>query len=455
MIEKGGFFMKFEDIKQTVFDAASELGLTEYELFYTSDSSVSAETLKNEISAFAYGVSGGACFRCVVDGKMGSASSELITPEEMRAIVKRAEANARIIESDDPAIIFEGSSSYEKTNMPEIKIPGAAEIKEKALKMQENTYGVSELVTDGTQSYVFSGESEFRLINSKGLDLENKYKTVGAYVQAVINRDGESEESFESTDKLDDDTTLALSKKAVDGAIAKLGAKEVESGKYDVIFSSKQTRALLSTFSSVFSGRSAQLGLSLLAGKEGQKIASDCVTIVDDPRREGCAAQTSFDGEGVATYRKTVIENGVLNTLLYDLTSAMKAGRESTANGQRSVYAEPVTIAPYSFYIEGGKKTFEELCATVKDGIYITALKGLHAGANAVTGDFSIDSEGFRIRDGKIAEAVKSFTVAGNFFELLKSVEDISSEVTFGLPSCFTSYGAPEILVRNMSIAGK
>ena len=180
--------MRIEDIKQTVFDAASELGITEYEIFYTSDSSVSAETLKDEISAFAYGVSGGVCFRCVVDGKMGSASSELITPEEMRAIVKRAEANARIIESDDPAIIFEGSETYGKTNMPNIEIPTAAAIKEKALEMQKNTYAVSEYVTDGTQSYVSAGEAEFRLIHSKGLDLSNSFKAVFGYVGAVVKK---------------------------------------------------------------------------------------------------------------------------------------------------------------------------------------------------------------------------------------------------------------------------
>jgi len=97
----------------------------------------------------------------------------------------------------------------------------------------------------------------------------------------------------------------------------------------------------------------------------------------------------------------------------------------------------------------------EELVSGVADGIYITAMKGLHAGADAVTGDFSIDSEGFRIRDGKICEAVKSFTVAGNFFDVLKGIEALSNDVSFGLPSGFTVYGAPDILVRQMSIAGE
>ena len=202
--------MRFDDIKQTVFDAAKELGLSEYELFYTSDSSVSAETLKDEISAFAYGVSGGACFRCIVDGKIGSASSELMTADEMRSIVRRAAANAKIIESDDPAIIFEGSAEYAKTNIPDVALPSAAEIKKKALDIQKNTYAASEFVTDGTQSYLGAGESEFRLINSKGLDLSNKYKAVFGYVGAVVCRDGVSEESYEMFEGLDDDKVKKL-----------------------------------------------------------------------------------------------------------------------------------------------------------------------------------------------------------------------------------------------------
>ena len=89
------------------------------------------------------------------------------------------------------------------------------------------------------------------------------------------------------------------------------------------------------------------------------------------------------------------------------------------------------------------------------DGLYITELKGLHAGANAVTGDFSIESAGFRVRDGKKCEAVKSFTVAGNFFELIKSIEALAADVKFGFAGGFTVFGAPDTLIRQMSVAGK
>lgn len=447
--------MNFENIKNCVFEAAKAAGIEEYEIFYTSDSSISVETLKDEISAFAYGVSGGICFRCVVDGKMGSASTELLEENELCAIVGRAASNAKNIEGDDPAIIFKGSEQYEKITAKPFEMPAAAKIKNNALEIQKQTYAQSEYVTDGTQSCAFAGESEMRLVNSYGLDLSNKYGIHGAYIQAVVNKEGEAEEYFELREAIELNELFDLPEKAVSGALAKLGATSVASGKYDVVFSAKQVRTLLSTYSPIFSARNAQLGMSLLKGKVGEIVASDKITLIDDPMREGCMAQTAFDGEGVATYKKTVIDRGVLTTLLYDISTAEKEGRESTGNGQRSGYSEPVTIEPYSFYVSAGEESFEDMVASVKDGIYITAMKGLHAGADAVTGDFSIDSEGFRIRDGKICEAIKSFTVAGNFFDLLKNIKSVANDLTFGLPSGFTVFGAPSILVPEMSIAGK
>ena len=140
---------------------------------------------------------------------------------------------------------------------------------------------------------------------------------------------------------------------------------------------------------------------------------------------------------------------------MYDLTTADKAGRKSTGNGQRGSYASAVNISPYNFYIDGGAKTFDELLSMLGDGLYITEFKGMHAGCNAVTGDFSIESAGFKIRNGKICEAIKSFTVAGNFFELLKNIEEISDDVSFGMPGGFTCFGSPDVILRNVSIAGK
>ena len=446
--------MRFEEAREALVAAAKAAGLSEYEIYYMQGESMSAETLKDEISSFSSSVEGGISFRCISGGKMGYASSELFEIEEMAALVKRAISNAENMDGDEVPEIFAGSDEYPEATHKTPEDISAATLKEVALDLQKKTYGESEYVADGTQSGAFVSKIDVALSNSYGLELRNTLGTSGSYIQAVINRDGEAESEFKLCEGFEGEKYDSMSKRAVEGALEKLGAGEVESGKYDIIFSAKEMKNVLATFASVFSGKMAHEGLSLLSGKVGEKIASDCITVIDDPMREGSPMQASFDGEGVATYKKNVIENGELKTLLYDLATSKKAGTISTANGHRSSYTSPVEIAPYSFYIKAGEKSLEELMSGIEKGIYITELKGLHAGANAVTGDFSIESAGFMIENGKKGGAVKSFTVAGNFFELLLGIEDISNKVDFSFGS-LTAFGSPDALVRQMSVAGK
>jgi PmbA protein len=244
-----------------------------------------------------------------------------------------------------------------------------------------------------------------------------------------------------------------MAKEAVDNALAKIGAGHVETGVYKVILDKYEMASLLSAFSPIFSAKNAQDGLSLLAGKEGEKIAADCVTITDDPFREGYELQTHFDAEGAATHRKKVIEKGTLKTLLHNLATAKKAGIETTGNASKSGYSGSVEISPYCFCIEGSDMTEEELFALAENAIYVTDLMGLHAGVNFTTGDFSVDASGSMIENGKKGRPVKTFTIAGNFFDLLKNIEAVSDNVKIGMGG-FTAFGAPSVLIKDISVAG-
>ena len=445
--------MNFEKLREILETEAKSEGLEHYEIYYTSSEGLNAETLEHEISSFSSGVSAGVSFRCVWQGSMGNAATELFEENELRSLVRRAKANAEVIENGEQAIIFGGSEKYATVAESVAQMPQVSDIKKLALSIEKQIYGESELVTEGTQSGVFAESSRVELANSKGLRLSNKLFVAGAYAQAVVNREGEAQEAFDFAMGLD--KTDALASKSVSDAIAKLGASEIPSGKYNIILDGKQMRAMLSAFSGVFSGKNAMLGLSLLAGKEGQKIAADCVCITDDPMREGAPMQTHFDGEGVATYKKDIVKDGVLTTLLYDLTTAAKAGVASTGNGMRGSYASQVNVAPFNFSLCPGTLTEDELIAKAENGIYVTAVKGLHAGADATTGDFSIESEGFLIENGKKTTYVRSFTIAGNFFELLKNIDSLSDTVEWGIPGGFTVFGAPAALIKDMSVAGK
>ncbi len=447
--------MKFEAMKKALIAAAERAGIKDYEIYYESEESLSVETLKDEISSFSSGNVSGVCFRCIVNGKMGYASGEMMTEEAMEELVARAAANAACIDSDSAAILFEGSERYEEVKLPSPALADAKTLCATALELQRQTYAADPTVGDGTQTYVMSTVSEVKLCNSKGLDLSNRVGASAGYVNAVIRSGDEAQEAFESGLGDSAESLGNLPADAVRHAKEKLGAATVPSGKYNVVFAGEEFRQFLSTFSPVFSAKNAQTGLSLLAGKTGEQIAAAHVTITDDPLREGYPLQASFDGEGVATYRKNVIENGVLKTLLYDLSTAHKDGVASTGNGQKRGYSSSVSIAPYSFFLNPGTATEEELLALAGDGILVTECKGFHAGANAVTGDFSIESAGFRIRNGKRAEPIKSFTVAGNFFTLLKEIDTIGNTVRWSALGGFTTFGSPDVLIRSMSVAGK
>ena len=442
--------MNFTEIKDIISAACTKFGVEEYEIYYTVAEDISAETLKDEVSAFSSGESTKVYFRCLVDGHMGYASSSYFAADELEDLVVRAKENAGAIENDDVVFIFKGSESYAKTTAPDPVVVDAGELKNKALELQKATYATDSSVVDGTQSVAISFRNEIYLYNSHGLELSNRVGMSGCYVAAVVNKDGEARDNFEFAENINSEDAKNLPAKAVQGALDKIGASEIPTGKYDVVIDGTQMRSLLAAFSSAFSAKNALLGMSRLAGKEGEKIASDIVSITDDPMREGCPVQTPFDDEGVATYKKTVVENGVLKTMLYDLTTAHKTGKQTTGNGRRGG-----NIAPYNFGICAGNESQDELFAKVGDGIYVTGVKGLHAGANAITGDFSVESEGFLIKDGKKAGPIKSFTIAGNFFSMLNDIDSLGNEVKWGIPTGFVVFGSPDVLVKGMSVAGK
>jgi len=402
--------------------------------------------------------SSGVSFRCVINGKAGYASTENRTEEEAKSLVLRALNNAGSIESEEKAFIHEKGDRYAVLEDSGMSQPTGAELTDAALALQKELYQADSRVADGTQAYMAYAGEKYALYNSNGLDLEDKVTLSMCYAIPLVADGGEMYDGFEmKRGNLKDFDIKAIAADAVENAVSTIGAGSVPSGKYTAVISNKTMATLLMTYSSVFSAEAAQKGLSLLNGKEGEKIAADFITIVDDPMYHDNVIKRTFDGEGVATYAKNVVEKGVLNTLLHNLKTAAKAGVKSTGNAGRPSYASVISVSPFTFYIqpEGNvqekAKVPEELLRKAENGVYVTDVTGLHAGANPVTGDFSLSAKGFLITEGKKGAPVKNFTVSGNFFELLKNVEILGRDLDF----VQGTFGSPSVLVRELAIAGK
>lgn len=446
--------MEFNQIKNIISMAADEAGITEYDVFYSQADSVSADALKNEIDSFNSNNEVGISFRCIVNGRFGQASTELIEKEELEAIVLRAKENAMYIESEDHAEIYNGNAKYPTIELSDFEVPSAAIIKDKALEIQKKTYDKSDIVVDGTQSGVGASTALIKMFNSYGLELEKSAGAVQYYSNPVVSEGETTEDGVDYRLSLDYSEIDDVVDEAFFNANNKLHAAFVDSGNYDVIFNGKQVINLLSAFCGAFSAKNVKLNMSMFKDKIGEKIASELITIVDDPISPELIGKNSFDAEGVPTFKKSIVENGVLTTYLHDLSTANYFGVSSTGNSYKGGYQSPFVISPYFLSVEKGSNSFDELLSQVKKGIYITELVST-SGNNNVTGDFSIESMGFLIENGKIGRFVKSFTVAGNFFDLLKNIEMVSDRQEVKRSGLFRGYAAPDILVKNMSIAGK
>lgn len=449
--------MNYQEFKNAVVKYATANEIKDYELYYTKSDETSVEIFQTEIKGFNSSNSLGVCFRCIVNGQTGYASTENMTAEEAESIVIRATENAKSLESEAPSFIHKQGDTYLTYDKEETTTPSAAELVDFALDLQSEIYKQDERVIDGTQAIAGFGSFEKAIFNSNGIDLADNGSFDYTYALAIVSDGNEMYNGIEiASGKMADFDKTNVAKEAVKEAIETMGYSSVDSGEYTVVFSNKVMASLLSCYSSIFSAEAAQKGLSLLKDKEGEIIAADIITLTDDPLYNDALVKSTFDDEGVATYSKNIIENGKFTTLLHNLATAAKAGVKTTGNGYKASYSSPVGINHYNFYINPVKGSLEDLFAEAGNGIYITSVEGMHAGADPISGDFSLSSAGFRIENGKKTTPVKGITISGNFLELLKDISSVGEDLKFN-PGALSAHrcGSPSVLVKGINIAGK
>lgn len=448
--------MEFSTFKNIIFDICSKKDIADFELFYSSSDDTSVSAFGGEINDFSCGFTGGVCFRCIVNDRMGLAYTQDLSEASAANLVSRAYENAVSMETEEKEYFSKAGGEYEDYEPCVMELASPAELTELALKGLDALSVSDPSVTDKCSASTGATANEMYLVNSNGVDLSFKASLNYVVLESVVSDGNDTNDAYKmkvtSLDELDLD---ALAKEASEDAVAMLGAGVAPTASCPVVFSPGAFCSLLSTFSSSFSSENAAKGLSPLAGKEGEKVAGDLITLVDDPFYPENPLRINFDSEGSPARKKEVITNGTLNTLLYNLKTAAAAGKETTGNASRAGYKSAVSIRPFTMYLQPGEYTEDELLAMAGNGVYIDSVGGLHAGANQITADFSLMSSGFLIENGKKGAPVRSFTVAGNFFDMLKAVTAVGNNIKLPHPGSLTSYAAPSVLVKELSIAGK
>ena len=441
--------MNIREFSDRVLAAAKAAGIAPAEISYSSSASFSARARLGELENYQVSDRIGLALRGMVNGRIGTASTQAIDEDSIDLLVRGVMESAELIETDEQDEILPPDDHYETVvNMkPELENVTAEEKIALAMELDKLVSQADSRITP-EHSVVATGSETFCLRNSLGLDLTHSSNMIYAYTGAMAKEDGRTATAMKLLwgYGLEDVNAKTIADGAVEEALMKVNAGRMKSGAYPVVIKNSAMADLLSTFSGVFSADNAQKGLSLLGERVGDTIASPLVTLTDDPLMPMGLGSCPFDREGAATYTKNVIENGVLTTLLHNRKTAKKAGVKTTGNA-----AGAGRVAPSNLYIAPGEMTCEELLAQMGDGLYLTEVSGLHAGANPVSGDFSLLSRGFEVRGGKCVRAVEQFTVAGNFYKLLESIEAVGSDLLFeGSP-----IGSPCVRVKSLSVAGE
>ena len=431
---------------------AKDYKIDDWEMIISEGQSVSASAFKHEIIKEASSFSSYLSIRVIVEGKEGLSSTQLLSNEEIDNLIERAIDNALLYDKKEKPLIYDNNLTYPEIEKNEELNYSIIDIKDCALNALENVYNKDSRVIDGSICSAAYGKSIRYYASSKCIELIQS--SDDAYVMSnckvsdgidIQNAYSVKEGNIKKQDVSD----------GVEKALKQLNPKKIKSGCYNVIFSPDTVEQILNTFFAVFTGKSSAYGLTRYKDRENQKVASEKLTIIDDPLYKDYRMQSAFDGDGHPCFTKSVIENGILKTLLYNLEYGSKCGKESTGNGYRSAISGVSGITAYSFYIKPSDISLEELFKMCDGGIYITQMKGFHAGANDITGDFSIESAGFLIKDGKADEAINEFTVSGNFYKLLEDIVEVANDLEFDVTLSSERFGSPSIMVKGLSISGK
>ncbi len=450
--------MELKQFTKLVFEKAKTYGFEECEVYFVKGDSMSIKVFNKDLNQFSNAVNHGLSFRGAINGKMGYAFTESLEENVIENLLENAKLNATLVENPDKEEIFKGAKEYHNFKVYDDSLNQiTTEFKTQLVfDIEKYTYSLSDKVFQVSNCSINTGESEVYIANTKGLQVG--YVSNLAYVVVgVIVKDGDSTKQHYDYWYGNDIKNFDYKKLCdgiVENALKRTNAKSVKSGKYDIILHKEAMISFLSSFSGVFSAKAVQDNLSLLKGKLGQKIASEKITIVDDGTLVDGKLPVPFDSEGYPTERTVLVDKGVLKSYLYNSKTALKDDVKSTGNGFKSSYKSTVTIQTTNFYLENGKTSYNNLKKQLNKGIIIDDLSGLHSGLNTVSGDFSLLASGFIVEDGEITKPVDQITIAGNFYDILKNVEEIADDIKYDMAGNAT-IASPSILVRGLDVSGE
>ncbi len=421
---------------------ALENGAQEVSVSIANSKSSSVEVRDQKIDKLEQAIQSGLSIRLFVDGKYSSHSTNRMKKEELGHFISEAIEGTKFLAEDkfrtlpDPDLYYKGDGmdlasidkDFDKVD-PQEKI-------DLAFKAEEEALGKDERIISVSASY-FDNLNERVMVNSNGFEGDNANSVFGVYTSvSVKGGDARPEAGWnESAIKYADLVKEGSGKIALEKALSRIGQTKIKSGTMPMIVENRQVGRLFSPLINALNGAQIQQKNSFLIDKLGEKVVSEKLTLTDDPFIVGGRGSRLFDGEGLATKKRTVFDKGVLKMYYID-----------TYYGKK-LEMGPTSGSTTNLVFETGNKDLDALVASVKRGILVTGFNG--GNHNGTTGDFSYGIDGFLIENGKIVQPVSEMNITGNMKTLWSDIGEIGNDVYLS-----SSWLTPSILFENVDFSG-
>jgi PmbA protein len=427
------------------------------EAFLTHEREFHVKVYDGEVDSLSSAEPRGAGIRVVSGGRVGfSYTTDLSEPGVSEAVASARE-NARY-STPDEAVELAGPWDAAVPDIPDLLDEDQPDVDPKrkidfAIEIERITRSVDERVR--TEEALYSdSDTEIAIATSTGVAGSYRRTDASCYSVAIATDGDDTEIGFEfdlarGIEKLDAEW---VARHAAEKALTTLGAGKIPSGRMPIVLDPYVAARFLGVIGSALTGEAVQKGRSLFAGKLGQAVAAENVTMIDDGRATGAPDVAPWDAEGVPTTRTSVIAEGILDSVLYDITSAKRDGRESTGNASRAGFKSGPGPAPSNLTIEPTGETKEEVFARAGTALWVHDFHGVHSGTNAVSGDFSVGVTATLLENGVPSRPVKEVTIAAPMLDILSRIECVADDrrwLPFG-----GSYGGATTLISEMTVAG-
>ncbi len=440
---------------QKIIARAKEFGFDDIEIIVSSSEETRISVFKGNVESNFSGSEESTTLKGFINNKAATLrfqkNSADLTDEEIDNLLEKLKENVLAITTKEEAVLFSGSDNYpviekKESNFDKVSTQEKINL---LLDLEKKGYAVSEKVELIDYLRYNEEKTTMKIVNSKGLNLA-KENEIGVVVFGCVcgekdNPNKQNGFAVKAVNNYNDFDVDKIYKKGTTNGLSMIGATQIPTGNYKVIIEKDCMIDLLSGFFSMFSGESVLRKITGLIGKENEKIMSEKISIVDNPLKEDALIREPFDAEGVATFKKDVVRNGVFKGFLHNLKTAKALGSTTTGNASAS------GVRAMNFHIENGDTSLDDMIKEMDEGLLITDLAGLHASLNAISGDFSGQASGYYIKDGKKVHPVCLVVVAGNFLKMMSDVEKIGND----LEVSYSGFGSPSIQFGKLPVSGK